>query len=103
MLSYSGLRRRGKSLAPHDSSALLNQLRAEEAMRGKELRKQMLQEKKAAQEAYVNELIDWEDTLLTEPIKTQMRSMWEVTRHPVQNNCHCTVNLRVVVMIMINR
>ncbi|KAL5007744.1 hypothetical protein ScPMuIL_016550 [Solemya velum] len=76
--SSLGLRRRGKSLAPHDSSALLNQLRAEEAMRGKELRKQMLQEKKAAQEAYVNELIDWEDTLLTEPIKTQMRSMWEL-------------------------
>lgn len=79
MFFSSGLRRHGKSYAPHDSSALLNQLRAEEALRGKELRKQMILEKKAAQEAYVNELIEWEDTLLAEPIKTQMKSMWEVS------------------------
>lgn len=73
-----GLRRRGKNIAPHDSSALLNQLRHEEALRERESRKQQIQERRAAQEAMVQELLDWEEHLLEEPIKTQLKHMWEV-------------------------
>ncbi|XP_064601292.1 uncharacterized bromodomain-containing protein 10-like [Liolophura sinensis] len=74
----SSLRRRGKNIAPHDSSALLNQLRHEEALRERESRKQQIQERRAAQEAMVQELLDWEEHLLEEPIITQLKHLWEL-------------------------
>lgn len=74
----SGLRRRTRAVAPHDSSALLNQLRHEEIAKEKEVRKQQIEEKRAAQEAHVQEVNDWEDILLEQPLLSQMKAMWEV-------------------------
>ncbi|XP_036365905.1 uncharacterized protein KIAA2026-like isoform X3 [Octopus sinensis] len=74
----AGLRRRTRAVAPHDSSALLNQLRHEEIAKEKEARKQQIEEKRAAQEAHVQEVNDWEDILLEQPLLSQMKAMWEL-------------------------
>lgn len=74
----AGLRRRTRSVGPQDSSALLNQLRQEEVIREKKARKQHMEERRAAQEAHVQEIIGWEDILLGEPLNSQMRAMWEL-------------------------
>ena len=63
---------------PHDSTALLNQLRMEEKEREKEFRRQQMEERKKAQEDFVAGLQSWEDTLLAGSLREQMRSMWEV-------------------------
>ena len=75
---FSGNRRRGQKVVPYDSTALLNQLRLEEQQKERELRKQQVLEKKAAFDAYLQELDDWEATLMNEPLKSQMKAMWEV-------------------------
>lgn len=73
----TGTRRR-KVIVPHDSTALLNQLRLEEKEREKEMKKQQAEEKRKSQEAFMAGLQAWEDELMPEPIRTQMRAMWEV-------------------------
>lgn len=39
-----------------------------------------MEERRAAQEAHVQEIIGWEDILLEEPLNSQMRAMWEVSK-----------------------
>ena len=73
------MRRRTRATGPQDSSALLNQLRQEEVIREKKARKQHMEERRAAQEAHVQEIIGWEDILLEEPLNSQMKAMWEVS------------------------
>jgi len=67
-------------IIPHDSTALLNQLRLEAQEREREARRQLIQERKQAQEAYQQELNNWEEKLFENGLLNQMRSMWEV-RH----------------------
>ncbi|KAK6190914.1 hypothetical protein SNE40_002680 [Patella caerulea] len=74
----SGMRRRVKSTYQRDTSALLSQLRKEEAQRGKDLRRQQILDRKAANEALVQEQLEWENMLLKDPIKSQMNGMWEL-------------------------
>ncbi|XP_041367368.1 uncharacterized protein KIAA2026-like [Gigantopelta aegis] len=77
--SNRGIRRRGfKSIIPHDSSNLLNQLREEEVRRVKELRLNQIAERKAVNEAWLNDLQGWEDELLSDPYRTHMKAMWEL-------------------------
>ena len=64
---------------PHDSTALLNQLRMEEKEREKEWRRQQMEEKRKAQEDFMAGLQAWEDDLLAGPIAQQMKAMWEVS------------------------
>ena len=75
----AGTRRR-KVLVPHDSTALLNQLRMEEKEREKEQRRQQLLEKQKEKEEFEQTLQGWEDSLLEQPIKDYMRTMWEVSQ-----------------------
>lgn len=77
----TGTRRR-KVLVPHDSTALLNQLRMEEKEREKEQRRQQMVEKQKEKEAYLAELQEWEDSLYPTPWRKHMNAMWEVL------NCH---------------
>ena len=65
-------------MVPHDSTALLNQLRLEEKERERELRKQQILEKQKEREEFEQTLQSWEDELLEQPIKDYMRTMWEV-------------------------
>ncbi|ESO97839.1 hypothetical protein LOTGIDRAFT_152942 [Lottia gigantea] len=74
----SAMRRRVKSTYQRDTSALLSQLRQEEAQRDKESRRQQILDRKAANEALIQEQIEWENTLLQEPIKSQMYHLWEL-------------------------
>ncbi|XP_071100239.1 uncharacterized bromodomain-containing protein 10-like [Haliotis cracherodii] len=76
--SASGLRRRIKTIVPHDSSALLNHLREEEVKQQREQRRQQIADRKAAQEAYLHNLQEWEDQLMQEPLRSQMKAMWEI-------------------------
>ena len=83
----SGTRRR-KVLVPHDSTALLNQLRLEEKEREREQRRQQMLEKQKEREEFEQTLQGWEDELLEQPIKDYMRTMWEVR---IISKCLCVV------------
>ena len=72
---YTGTRKK-KALLPHDSSALLSQLRHEQQERVKENRKQQIADRKQAQENYLQEMVDWEENLLKD---VHMEAMWEVS------------------------
>lgn len=63
---------------PHDSTALLNQLRLEEKEREREQRRQQMLEKQKEREEFEQTLQGWEDELLEQPIKDYMSTMWEV-------------------------
>ncbi|KAJ8298929.1 hypothetical protein KUTeg_022989 [Tegillarca granosa] len=71
------LRRRTRNIIPHDSTALLNQLREEEAQSLRDARKQQMLERKAAQEAYLQDLMGWERNMMDNK-ETEMRAMWEL-------------------------
>ncbi|CAH1785567.1 unnamed protein product, partial [Owenia fusiformis] len=73
-----GLRRRNKHLTPHDSSKLLTHLRIEKQERLKEARRQHILEMRHKKDEFINSLSEWEDKLLAEPIKSQLKSMWEL-------------------------
>ena len=75
----AGTRRR-KVLKPHDSSALLSELRTEARGRRRQQRRQLVQEKRVVQRAHVERLQQWEDELLAEGRREQLRAMWEVGR-----------------------
>ncbi|XP_013420345.1 uncharacterized protein KIAA2026 [Lingula anatina] len=70
--------RKRRNVVPHDSSKLLNQLREEEALKEKESRRQQMLERKLAQETYMQELQNWVDTLVAEPIRTIINTSWEI-------------------------
>ncbi|XP_060068222.1 mucin-2-like [Ylistrum balloti] len=76
-ISFSGLRRRTRTIIPHDSSALLSQLREEELRRDREQRKQQITDRKAVQEAQLQEVLDWEVNIL-DGKGDYMRAMWEL-------------------------
>ncbi|XP_033751211.1 uncharacterized protein LOC117335368 [Pecten maximus] len=76
-ISFSGLRRRTRTIIPHDSSALLSQLREEEMRRDREQRKQQITDRKAVQEAQLQEVLDWETAIL-DGNADYMRAMWEL-------------------------
>ena len=63
---------------PHDSTALLNQLRLEAAERDREARRQLILDRKHAQEAATQELVHWEDDLFEGGLRRQMKALWEV-------------------------
>ena len=71
--------RRRKVLVPHDSTALLNQLRLEKRKKGKEnnVGNKCWRNKKRGRN-FEQTLQSWEDELLEQPIKDYMRTMWEV-------------------------
>ncbi|KAK3608519.1 hypothetical protein CHS0354_010374 [Potamilus streckersoni] len=74
-----GLRRRTRAVVAHDSTALLNMLREEEAQRERESRRQQIQVRKAEKEAYLQELLEWEEKQLFQgKLKEQMKAMWEI-------------------------
>ncbi|ELU05585.1 hypothetical protein CAPTEDRAFT_222182 [Capitella teleta] len=73
----SGTRRR-KVIVPHDSTALLNQLRIEEKEREREQKRNQMEEKKRVQEDFMASLQEWEDQLLGDPCGTHMKAMWEL-------------------------
>ena len=77
-LKCLGTRRR-KVLVPHDSTALLNQLRQEEKERERDARRQQIEGKRQQQLAFTQELYDWEDSLLGPGGLTHLHSMWEVS------------------------
>jgi hypothetical protein len=58
------MRRRSKAIIPHDSTALLNQLRVEEIQKEREFRKQQLMERKATLDAHIQGMTEWEDKLM---------------------------------------
>ena len=64
---------------PHDSTALLNQLRLEQLEREKEARRTQMMERKQQQEAALREIDDWEDSLLQSTSGVIMRHCWEVS------------------------
>ena len=64
-------------LVPHDSTALLNQLRLEEKEREKEARKQQMIERQKEREHFISELQGWEEELMENKID-QFKAMWEV-------------------------
>jgi len=70
--------RRLKATGPHDSTALLNELRRQKAQRDREKRRQQMIEKRQHYEAFLQSLQSWEDSLLDEPIRSHLRAMWEV-------------------------
>ena len=75
------MRRRQKTLIPHDSTYLLNQLREQEQQKVKEWRRQQILDRKAEKEALAQEIIDWEDKVLFHgKYKEQMKAMWEVNK-----------------------
>lgn len=83
-LSYSdvlGLRRRPKSHVLHDSTYLLNQLREAEYQKKREFRIRQIMARRAEREALAQEIMDWEDKVLFDDKKVQMRAMWEVLYH----------------------
>lgn len=53
-------------------------MKHEKAERDKELKKRQIEERKAAKEEKQKGVLDWEANLLKEPLKTQMKAMWEV-------------------------
>ncbi len=77
VFSVTGTRRR-KAIVPHDSTALLNQLRLEAQEREREERRQVVLERKQANEAFLQSLQDWEDGLVNATLRNQMKAMWEV-------------------------
>ncbi|XP_069132417.1 uncharacterized bromodomain-containing protein 10-like [Argopecten irradians] len=76
-ISFSGLRRRTRTIIPHDSSALLSQLREEELRRDREQRKQQITDRKAVQEAQLQEVLDWENNIFDGNVD-YMKAMWEL-------------------------
>lgn len=71
-----GMRRRSKAIIPHDSTALLNQLRVEEIQKEREVRKQQLMERKATLDAHIQGMSEWEDKLM-DGQREQVKAMWE--------------------------
>ena len=67
-------------LVPHDSTALLNQLRLEQVEREKEARRLQMLERKQQQEAALREIDDWEDNLL-QSSSSLMKHCWEVNTY----------------------
>ncbi|KAK3104223.1 hypothetical protein FSP39_025438 [Pinctada imbricata] len=72
-----GSRRRTRAIIPHDSTALLNQLREQEVQREREIRKQQMVWRKKQQEDYHQQMIDWEDKIM-EGKGQEMKAMWEL-------------------------
>ncbi|XP_064634426.1 uncharacterized protein LOC135492146 isoform X2 [Lineus longissimus] len=78
-MDFKGIRRRGRIIQPHDSTALLNQLRREEALKEKEFRRQQILEKKHEKEQYYHDLVKWDETIMGGPEGVaQMKAMWEL-------------------------
>ena len=73
----SGVRRRARAIIPHDSTALLNQLRVEEIQKEREARKQQMMERKAVLESHIQGMMEWEDKLM-EGHREEVKAMWEV-------------------------
>lgn len=62
-----------------NSSSLVNRVKIQEQSEEKERRKQREKEKKEANQALLQDLVDWEKKELTPEIMNQLHSMWEVS------------------------
>ena len=82
-----GMRRRSKAIIPHDSTALLNQLRVEEIQKEREFRKQQLMERKATLDAHIQGMTEWEDKLM-DGQREQVKAMWEVGITYLKTKCN---------------
>jgi hypothetical protein len=72
--------RRRKALVPHDSTALLNQLRLEAAERERESRRIQILAKRQQQEEELKMIDSWEEGLVELQMRKQMKAMWEVRK-----------------------
>ena len=73
----AGLRRQRKRYIPHSSVGLLNQLREQSRKEKNDARKQLINDKKAQQEAVLQEYVTWENTMMEDGLE-YMKAMWEV-------------------------
>ncbi|XP_052065701.1 uncharacterized protein KIAA2026-like [Mytilus californianus] len=72
-----GMRRRSRAVIPHDSTALLNQLRVEELQKGRDARKKQMLDRKAVLESHIQGMMEWEDKLM-EGQRENVKAMWEL-------------------------
>jgi hypothetical protein len=61
-----------------NSSSLVNHVKIQEESEEKERRKQREKEKKEANQALLQDLVEWEEKELTTETINQLHSMWEV-------------------------
>ncbi|BFZ16019.1 hypothetical protein BsWGS_19057 [Bradybaena similaris] len=81
ILASAGLRRRVRNPnVSHDdpSQQLLCQLRRDREMQERVDRRQKVEDRKAMEHARIQEMQNWEDTLLGPEVKDQIRTMWEL-------------------------
>ncbi|XP_059169098.1 uncharacterized protein KIAA2026-like isoform X2 [Physella acuta] len=81
MLTSAGIRRRVRNpnLSSDDpSQQLLSKLRRDREMQEKVDRKQKVEDRKAMEQARVQDLQEWEDKILGPDVKEKIRTMWEL-------------------------
>lgn len=80
-LFSAGIRRRVRNpnfISEDPSQQLLSQLRRDKVLQEREDRKQRSEDKKAMEQARIQEIQDWEDGFIGKEIKEDLRTMWEV-------------------------
>ncbi|KAH9510400.1 hypothetical protein Btru_043080 [Bulinus truncatus] len=80
ILTSAGIRRRVRNpnMSDDPSQQLLSQLRRDREMQEKVDRKQKVEDRKAMEQARLQELQEWEDKMLGPEIKEKIRTMWEL-------------------------